>query len=82
MNPPSSPAGAAVARSTPALRALRYLVRVPMLLWHVFVHLPITLLLLTPPTAKWRIGDEPFHARVIRAWQAGLMRVFGFRLER
>lgn len=82
MNPPSSPAGAAIPRSPPPMRALRYLVRVPMLLWHVLVHLPILMLLLTPPTARWRVRGEPFQHRAIRAWQAGLMRVFGFRLQR
>lgn len=78
---PTSPTGAA-ARTPVALRAPRYLIRVPLLLWHALVHLPITLLLLTPVTRGWRWGDEPFQHRVIRAWQAGLMRVFGFRLRR
>lgn len=78
---PTSPAGAATPGAV-VLRVPRYLIRVPMLLWHVFVHLPIVLLLLTSPTRHWRWGDEPFQHRVIRAWQAGLMRVFGFRLRR
>ena len=65
-----------------AARAVRYLYRVPMLLWHIVVHLPLTLLLLTPLTAGLRIGGEPLDHRVIRAWSTGLMRVFGFRLRR
>ena len=77
---PTSPAGAA-APGTALLRVPRYLIRVPMLLWHALVHLPLTLLLLLPFTRGWRWGDEPFQHRVIRAWQAGLMRVFGFRLR-
>lgn len=81
MNAPTSPAGAA-APGAALLRLPRYLVRVPMLLWHALVHLPLTLLLLLPFTRGWRWRDEPFQHRVIRAWQAGLMRVFGFRLRR
>ncbi|MFP7723528.1 lysophospholipid acyltransferase family protein [Lysobacter sp. A3-1-A15] len=62
---------------------MRYLVRVPMLVWHLLVHLPLTLLLITPLTAAMRLGgDEGLDHRVIRAWSAGLMRVFGFRLRR
>jgi 1-acyl-sn-glycerol-3-phosphate acyltransferase len=80
MTAPTSPTGAA--HGSALARAPRYLIRVPMLLWHALVHLPITLLLLTKVTRHWRWGDEPFQHRVIRAWQAGLMRVFGFRLRR
>lgn len=77
-----SPAAAARAGS-PAMRVLRYGYRLPMLLWHVLVHLPIVLLLLGPWTARIRLrsGEQLGH-RVIRAWQGGLMRVFGFRLRR
>jgi 1-acyl-sn-glycerol-3-phosphate acyltransferase len=84
MNAPSSPTGAAVPPRAPAARALRYAVRVPMLLWHALVHLPLLLLLLllTPLTAGLCVGDERFDHRMIRAWQSGLMRVFGFRLLR
>lgn len=71
----SAPGGA-------ALRAVRYLVRVPMLLWHLLVHLPLVLLLITPLTARLRVGDDTLEHRLIRAWSAGLMRVFGFRLRR
>jgi 1-acyl-sn-glycerol-3-phosphate acyltransferase len=73
-------AGAPAARG-PA-RALRYLLRVPMLLWHVVVDLPVVLLLITPLTAHWRVGGERLDHLLIRAWSAGLMRVFGFRLRR
>ncbi len=78
---PTSPTGAA-SPGAAAMRAPRYLIRIPMLLWHALVHLPILLLLLTPVTRGWRWGDEPFQHRAIRAWQAGLMRIFGFRLRR
>ena len=78
MNAPSSPAGATAALA----RTGRYLVRVPMLLWHALVHLPLTLLLLTPLTAGLRLGGEPLEHRLIRLWSSGLMRVFGFRTRR
>ena len=82
MNAPPPSAGAAAPPGASVARAIRYLVRVPMLLWHLLVHLPLTLLLSTPLTAAVRIGDESLEHRVIRAWSAGLMRVFGFRLRR
>ena len=71
----------AAAGGTPA-RALRYAVRVPMLLWHVCVHLPVVLLLGTPAIAgRGWTGETPGH-RAIRWWQGGLMWIFGFRLRR
>ena len=83
MNAPPPPTGVAAASRAPAARALRYLVRVPMLLWHLLVHLPLTLLFTTPVTANLRVpGGERLDHRMIRAWSAGLMRVFGFRLRR
>lgn len=82
MNAPSPSAGAAAPPGASAARVLRYLIRVPMLLWHLLVHLPLTLLLTTPLTARVRVGDESLEHRMIRAWSAGLMRVFGFRLRR
>ena len=83
MNAPLPPTGVAAASRAPAARALRYLVRVPLLLWHLLVHLPLTLLFTTPVTAGVRVpGGERLDHRMIRAWSAGLMRVFGFRLRR
>lgn len=65
------------------LRPLRYVVRVPLLLWHLLVDLPITLLCLMPPVAALRLASgERLDHRMIRWWQGGLMRVFGFRLKR
>lgn len=74
--------------STPAsagglARALRYAWRVPLLLWHVLVHLPVVLLTILLPTRGIRLaGGERLDHRMIRAWQGGLMRVFGFRVRR
>ena len=56
------------------LRALRYLYRVPLLLWHVFVHLPLVLLAIALPTHRVRLADgERLDHRLIRLWQSGLM---------
>lgn len=66
-----------------ALRPLRYVVRVPLLLCHVLINLPITLLCLMPPLASVMLGsDDRLDHRMIRWWQGGLMRIFGFRLKR
>ncbi|MFC3551908.1 lysophospholipid acyltransferase family protein [Lysobacter cavernae] len=82
MNAPSPHAGATAPFATPAARALRYLIRVPLLAWHVLIDLPLVLLLSTPPIGSLRLGDERLEHRLISAWSAGLMRVFGFRLRR
>jgi 1-acyl-sn-glycerol-3-phosphate acyltransferase len=65
------------------LRPLRYLLRVPLLLLHALIPLPIALLLIALPTASLRLrsGERVDH-RAIRAWSAGLLRIFGFRLRR
>ncbi len=68
--------------SNPLARAFRYVLRVPLLLWHLLVHLPIVLLLITPLTAGVRIGGDRLDHRLIRWWSAGMMRIFGFRLRR
>jgi 1-acyl-sn-glycerol-3-phosphate acyltransferase len=65
-----------------ASHTLRFALRFPLLLWHVLVDLPLTLVLMAPPFRHVRIGGEPLDHRAIRWWQGGLMRVFGFRLHR
>jgi 1-acyl-sn-glycerol-3-phosphate acyltransferase len=62
-------------------RALRYALRVPVLLLHLLLGLPITLLLINPLTARLRIGGERIDHRAIRAWQGLLLRIFGFRIR-
>lgn len=64
------------------MRAFRYAYRLPMLAWHALVHLPLTMLLIILPTGAVVVGGETLGHRVIRAWQGGLMRVFGFRMHR
>lgn len=82
MNAPSPHAGATAPVEAPAARALRYLVRVPLLVWHVLIDLPLVLLMGTPLTRGLRVGDESLEHRAIRAWSAGLLWIFGFRLRR
>ena len=66
-----------------AARALRYALRVPFLLWHVLVHLPVAVLLMTPWIGRVRLrSGERLDHRAIRLWSAGLMRVFGMRMRR
>ncbi|GGK16351.1 lysophospholipid acyltransferase family protein [Luteimonas terricola] len=63
-------------------RAGRYALRVPMLLWHALVHLPLVMIGISLPTDRIRFGGETLRARLVRAWQGGLMRVFGLRMRR
>ena len=81
MTEPSPPAGAAASPGRGLARALRYCYRVPWLLWHLLVPLPLTILALTL-TAGMQVGGERLDHRLIRAWSVGLMRVFGFRVHR
>ncbi|HLM53677.1 MAG TPA: lysophospholipid acyltransferase family protein, partial [Pseudoxanthomonas sp.] len=62
-------------------RAFRYAYRVPLLLAHLIVLLPATLLCLVPLWARLRVHGERLGHRAIRAWAAGLMRIFGFRVR-
>ena len=54
----------------------------PLLLWHLAIDLPVILLLMLPPTGGIDVRGERLEHRVIRAWSAGLMRIFGFHLHR
>jgi 1-acyl-sn-glycerol-3-phosphate acyltransferase len=63
-------------------RPLRYGLRVPMLLVHLFVALPLTLLAINPLTARWVVAGERVDHRAIRAWSLGMMRIFGFSVRR
>ncbi|MBB4133061.1 1-acyl-sn-glycerol-3-phosphate acyltransferase [Xanthomonas arboricola] len=67
-----------------ATRWFRYLYRVPLLLMHLSICLPITMLcVVAPPLARIRTGrDDTLDERMIRWWQGNLMRIFGFRLRR
>ena len=55
-------------------RPLRYALRLPWLLLHVLVLLPLVLLLISLPTRRLRLpSGEPLEYRLIRRWQGGLM---------
>lgn len=60
----------------------RYIYRVPMLIWHIAVHLPITLAMINPITARVYLAGERLDYRMVRFWQGNLMRIFGFRLRK
>jgi len=65
------------------LRPLRYALRVPLLLLHLLVSLPVTLLLINPLSGRMTLpSGERFDHRLIRLWSAGLVRIFGFRVRR
>lgn len=72
----------AIAQRGDARRWLRYGVRVPLLLWHLLIHLPLSLIVISPLGERIRIGDEHLRHRMIRWWSGGLMRVFGFKVRR
>ena len=72
----TAPAGGRLAR------AGRHALRVPMLLWHVLVHLPLVMAAIALPSDRVAFGDESLRDRLVRAWQGGLMRVFGMRMRR
>lgn len=82
MTAPSPTTGALAPEGARLARAFRYLYRLPLLAWHILVHLPLAMLLTTPLTAGLRAGHESLEHWVIRAWSAGLLRIFGFRLRR
>ncbi|WP_193395442.1 lysophospholipid acyltransferase family protein [Xanthomonas nasturtii] len=67
-----------------ALRWFRYLYRVPLVLLHLCICLPVTMLcVVAPPLARIRTGhDDTLDELMIRWWQGNLMRIFGFRLRR
>ncbi|CAN5639683.1 lysophospholipid acyltransferase family protein [soil metagenome] len=80
--PSHSPAAVPPASGETLARAWRYAYRLPMLLWHLLVHLPLTMLAITPLTAALDVRGERLDHRLIRAWSGGMMHVFGFRLRR
>ena len=59
------------------MRAFRYLYRVPILAWHVLVHLPVVLALVALGDA----GRRPIGHAAIRWWSRTLLRVFGMRVR-
>ncbi len=64
------------------LRLLRYAVRIPQLLLHALIAVPLALFALNPPLSRLRIGDGTLDKAAIRWWSARLIRIFGFRIRR
>jgi len=68
--------------ATDWIRPLRYLVRVPGLLLHLFVSLPLTLAAVMISGDRWRLASgERLDHRMIRWWSGVLVRAFGFRVS-
>ena len=70
------------ARSGGIGRAFRYLYRTPLLLLHILLPLPLTLLCLAPPLRSIRWGEVGLGDRAVAVWSGGLAWIFGFRLRR
>jgi len=62
-------------------RAFRYLIRVPLLLAHLIVLLPLVLLSMVPLWSWLPWQGERLEHCAVRMWSAGLLRIFGFRLR-
>lgn len=62
----------------PLLRVCRYCYRLPLLIWHVLVHLPVMLLLL----AVGEVGGHQIGHAALRWWARCFLRIFGMRLCR
>lgn len=70
-------------RTSDPMRPLRYLVRLPLLLVHLTVCLPLTLLAVNPIGGRIRLASgESLDHWLIRWWSGVLMGIFGFRVER
>jgi len=69
-------------RSLPAFRApWRLIWRVPLLLLHVFVGLPLVLLCFLPGIHRIPVAGMPLRKRAHRAWQRITLRLFGVRMD-
>jgi 1-acyl-sn-glycerol-3-phosphate acyltransferase len=64
------------------MRALRFLLRLPILLVWMLALVPVVLVLALPGTRRLRWNGECLHSRVVRGWQGGLLRVFGLHVRR
>ncbi len=64
------------------LRPLRYLWRTPLLLVHLLVALPLTVLMMNRWSARLMIRGESLEHRTVRWWSGRLVRIFGFRVIR
>lgn len=63
--------------NSPFRRALRYIWRIPLLVWHAVVDLPVTILLMAEPWGEKTIGGVRIDHRAVRWWSRTLMRIYG-----
>ncbi len=63
-------------------RPFRYAWRVPFLLLHLGLGLPLTLVLINPLSARIVLRGERLDHTAVRLWSGTLMRIFGFSLRR
>ena len=73
-----------MSRSSPdpfVLRAFRYVYRIPLLLWHIGIHLPVVMLLMSPLTGGIQFRGMRLDHRVVRWWSWTLMKVFGITVR-
>jgi len=63
------------------LHILRLLWRLPLLLLHVLIGIPLVLLTFLPGLRQLPIGRMRFHQWSHRAWSRGMLRVMGCRLK-
>jgi 1-acyl-sn-glycerol-3-phosphate acyltransferase len=63
-------------------RWLRYGWRLPWLVLHITLALPLTLLMINPLCARIERRGERLDHFAIRLWSGGLARIFGFRVRR
>ncbi|MCB1635140.1 MAG: 1-acyl-sn-glycerol-3-phosphate acyltransferase [Xanthomonadales bacterium] len=88
MNAPPSREPVELAAELPAgalarVRWWRYLYRSPMLAWHLLIHLPVALLLISlPGSTRPGSAGTSLSERAIGWWSRGLLRVFGMRTRR
>ena len=73
-----------MSRSSPdpfVLRAFRYVYRIPLLLWHIGIHLPVVMLLMSPLTGGIQFRGMRLDHRAVRWWSWSLMKVFGITVR-
>lgn len=63
------------------MRLVRYLVRVPLLLWHLGINLPVVMLLMSPLTGALDAGGMRLDHKLVRWWSWMLMKVFGITVR-
>ena len=63
-------------------RCLRYAYRLPWLLLHMLIGLPLVVLAMLPFWRELPVAGVPLQERMVRWWSAGLLRVFGLRVHR